>query len=266
MSNRIRFWIIGAVLLLGIVFGAVWLFYIQPTNDEIESVEIAISEQQSQTTLKEVERDALKAHWEKREEYKAELEELRISIPAQLKLQEYIEHIDKIALESNVVVHAFDIGTPFLPSFPQAAPAPAPETEDGTTSEGSEATPAPEQPATPAPPSDAFVPMQLPGYLAQNWVFVPITITVDGDYATTQAFIKKLQEESERLTFATGIEASWTDPTQDNSNSAGLTFEVNAYIYAVQGSDIPITKPAPEDLPEMPASNNDPMGSLEKTQ
>lgn len=202
--SRSASWIAGAVILALLILAGAWLLLISPTLEEAADTRSRAEAEEVRGDQLEIQLAALRRDFENIDELRAELDELRVSVPAEVHLSELTRQVDAVAAASGV----FIVGAQTVPPALLAAPQAATGTETTTTSTDGEASgeqpadaaaaPATEDPAAAAPTTGLYA-------VAVEW-------TVLGDFDTTVTFIERLQADNPRLVVVTGLQSTAQEP------------------------------------------------------
>jgi Tfp pilus assembly protein PilO len=154
-----------------------------------------------------------------------DLNKLRTSIPADVDSEGYIDGLDALARVSGVVITGLTVDQPSV--YAPAAPSDASVAAD-PSAEGEEA----EAPADPAIVTSPLID-------SSNFVAIPVTLELSGDWAPILKFVDGLQT-SPRLFLVTGLKTVAVE-----GSDTLLTAEIDGYIYAiptgVEGKPRPIS-------------------------
>jgi hypothetical protein len=254
------------ILMMVVLVGVGYLLVAQPqlaaastANDSLTTVNGQIAS--SQATIAQ-----LKIQEKKLPSLKAQVAKLRHSIPVDADISAYIDALNALAGSTGVSISGIKIDPAMAyipPTPPVGAVAPAPAAGGSTPSPTPGASTAPVAPATPT----AWTPTTDPLISAANFVAIPVTITTDGEWPATQAFISGLQSGS-RLFLVTGITTSIASAA---TGTAGITAVIAGYVYvlldpkgaALDKQDVPAT-PTPTATATSTATPN-PSGSSTPT-
>ncbi len=157
-----------------------------------------------------------------------QLNELRGSIPADVDPSGYIDGLGALATISGVNITGLTVGDPmaYAPATPSPDAAVAP-------SEGGD-----ESDAAAAPPVDDPAFVTNPLITGENFVAIPVSIEVNGEWEPILAFVQGLQSK-DRLFLVSTLS------TSSDAASAAMTATVGGFIYAiptgVEGNPRPIS-------------------------
>jgi Tfp pilus assembly protein PilO len=224
--DKNKIWILGSAIVMIGILALGWFVGVDPqlkakafTDEQRVSVE-------AQNTATELAIVKLKGDFESIDALRDELAGLRGSIPADGQLPAFLTQLDTLASDSATKVTSLTVAEAIEYTAPETtvvAP-PVEEAEEGET-EGeappeTDAAAAPEVPETPTVITDARI-------TSENFVAIPITVTVQGDRNGARSFIDKLQH-GPRLFMATQITIA---PKDDEPGQFDTT--VTGYIYAL---------------------------------
>ena len=182
------------IVLMVAVAAAAWFLVAQPqlsaaaqSNEELSGVQSRIST--SQASL-----DRLRKGEDDLPELNAQLASLQQSIPSALESSPLVSGIDAQAAAAGVFVKSITVDDPAAYAPPPAPAVPSASTPTG----GATPAPTPTASATPAATGAAAGKSQYtaktdPLITASNFVTVPVSITVTGNWDQTLAFMKNLQ-------------------------------------------------------------------------
>ena len=189
----------------------------------------------------------LKADSAKLPELNDDLNKLRTSIPAGVDSSGYIDGLDALAQLSGVTISKLTVADPvvYSPAVPPVDPAAAAAAAEAAEAAPDGATPA-ETPA-PAPVEDPAI-VTSPLIDSSNFVAIPVTVNVSGDFASVLSFVDGLQS-SPRLFLVTKLNMA-------NDVTGALLGQVTGYIYAiptgVEGKPRPISTTVKSMTPPEP--------------
>lgn len=187
------------------------------------------------------------------------LNKLRTSIPAGVDSSGYIDGLDALAQYNGVAITALTVAEPtnYVPATPPAdpnavAPADGEESQDGESA-----------PVAPPPADDPAI-VTSPLITSSNFVAIPVTITVEGEWSAILNFVDGLQS-SPRLFLVTSLATGTVEG--DASRLAG---NIGGYIYAiptgVEGKPRPISTTVKSMTPPEPVvTDEETEGSDEPT-
>ena len=198
--DRNKWWLVGAVLVIGLALLTGWSLGISP---QLRSAQDTRTDQVSidaQNVSSEALLASLQEQFDGLDDLEEELATLRKSIPSAAEVPEYFRQIAAVAAEQQVSVASITVA--------DAQPV---IVLDATATEDAAAT----------TPSTVLSPEQ--------FVTVPVTITVEGGYDPTLSFIHSLQF-GERVLTITNIS---TQPLAGEETSEAVTATNSGLIYVV---------------------------------
>lgn len=202
--SRSASWIAGAVILALLILAGAWLLLISPTLEEAADTRSRAEAEEVRGDQLEIQLAALRRDFENIDALRSELDELRVSVPAEVRLAELTRQVDAVAAASGVFIVGAQTVPPSLLAAPQAAAGTettTTATDDGASGEqpaDAADAPAAEDPAAAAPTNGLYA-------VAVEW-------TVLGDFDTTVTFIERLQADNPRLVVVTGLQATAQEP------------------------------------------------------
>ena len=227
-----RLWILGAVLMIGVVVVRGWMLGVSPKLGEVRAAKADQASVESQNAAFETQLATLKDQFDSIGELRTELSALREAVPAGADMPAFIGQLDEIAKAHNVTLTAITVSdaqaylpvvaAPLAEAAPGESAAPgegaAPGAAVGDSAAAAPAAPAP-APAAPAPTVNALV-------TAANFVAIPITLSVDGSYDGVLDFVEGLQL-GERLVMVTTFTTSVT------ADSGNVTGAITGFVYVL---------------------------------
>lgn len=256
-------WVAGAVFLALLMAGGAWLLAISPVRDQASTARTEAQSIRDSNELLRTKIDRLRAQFEDIDEYKADLQAMRLQIPTEALLSEYLRDVDELAVANGVTVTILnsDVGQSLVPvtAEPEAtaeAEEPAEATDDTAADP---ADPAAEPAAEPEPPAPAVL---------EGFVGIPISVTVVGPYEQVVAFVAAIQSGTDRLFLVVTFNGT---AQKDQEASGGrpatavgdLELTVSGVIYVLQ-SDYVLSfgdaeEPEEPEDPEDPAEPEEPV-------
>ncbi len=250
-------WIGGTALAAAVLGAGAWFLAIQPQSAEAADLRSQAEQVDSQNAVLGVQIDALKSQSEKLPDYQAQLETLRVQIPATAQLSEYLRQLNAIAAAHAVTITGVVPGTAEV-FAPAVVAAPAPTPSESPDSEDSGATADPTESGSPPESATPLVP--------DGFATIPLAITVVGSYDNTLAFLNDLQVTTPRLFLVSGL-AALSQREADASGGRPATalgdqeLQVTGYLYVLAdttGASVPTpdpTAPAPALPAPVPGKN-----------
>ena len=166
----------------------------------------------------------LKKEQEKLPELKTQLASLQQSVPTDAQISSYIEGLNSLATSSGVSITGITVsaGVAYVPPVVVAAPA---ATTTPTPSPSPSATAAAEPPASAGP--TVWTPTTDPTITGQNFVAIPVSVTLTGQSDNAHSFIKGLQSGT-RLFLVSAITIA-----ADSASPNSVTATIAGYIYVI---------------------------------
>ncbi|TFD13171.1 hypothetical protein [Cryobacterium sp. TMT4-10] len=230
--DRNRLWVLGAVVLIGVTLVLGWLVGISPnlTAASVANTDrVAVEEQNKAAGLQLVE---LKKQFESIGDLKKDLTAIREAVPSGPEIPAFLSQLDTLSRQNEVTLTDFSVGDaePYAPegAAPVAAATPSDASTPAPTAAPADGTAAPAaDPATAAGATvvGAALPVAPPGITANNFVAVPITVSVEGNYSKLLDFTDGLQT-GKRLALVTSIETTTVSPEIS-------TAKISAYVYVL---------------------------------
>ena len=197
MASKTTAWVVGASLMAAVIAAGAWFGVVSPTLSNAEQQRKQASAQRDQNDMLELRIAKLKAEYDNLDSYRAQIADLRTKIPTTGDLAELNRELQTIATAVGVTLSVSAPGTaaPFVaPAAAQPTPAPT-ESADATSTD----TGATDDSAAAAAPATSAV---------DGMYTIPLSLTVDGTYDQTVAFIDALQQQMPRLYVLSGLNAT----------------------------------------------------------
>lgn len=262
MKNT-NIWLIGAVVLtVAIVVGG-WFVGVQPQLGATASAELQRAQVLVENARHQAELDKLKADYGQLSALKADLAELRESVPAGADLPAFVDQLNALYDSSGVsfVGYTTAAALPYAPqqgsgqqpaagssSGSSPAPSSTPTPSAGATPSGAGAAPATAASGAPAPGAPPVVNALVTG---KNFVATPLTVNVQGPYANILTFVKGVQT-GKRLFLVTNLQITKsTDTATPGSFDATVTGLIYSMVADPSGPSDPA---APADGDSVTAS------------
>ena len=225
-----------------------WFLVAQPQFEAAAQADQQRAETEQQVQLSSAIVQKLKEDSAKLPELNDDLNTLRTSIPAEVDSDGYIDGLDALARVSGVVITGLTVEQPSV--YGPAEPALAAVTPDASAEGEAEATPV-------APPADPAI-VTSPLIDSSNFVAIPVTIELSGDWTPVLKFVDGLQS-SPRLFLVTGLSTMAVE-----GSDTLLTAKIAGFIYAiptgVEGKPRPIStvvKQLTAPVVEVPATDGE---------
>jgi Tfp pilus assembly protein PilO len=211
--NGNRIWMLGVAVAAVVVIAFGWLFAISPT---LAQADLATSQAQSadaQNTAQQIALVRLKSQYDKLPKLKADLANLRTTVPETANLDDFLDQLQQLAQSTGVTITGFTAAEASLFGGADAA-APTP-----TASE----TP---KPADAAGSANASATTSSSG-VKDKLFSIPVTIAVKGSPEQVLAFTDASQKGA-RLFLVTGdgFTGSRDNPSDDGGTLTGFVFVV----------------------------------------
>lgn len=233
-----------------------WLLVAQPQLAAAADADQQRQDVENQIAVSAATVAKLKSDSAKLPELNDDLNDLRTSIPAETDADGYIDGLDALAKAAHVDIVELTLAEPeaYTPAVAPPDPnAPAPDANAG----GASASPTDAASVTPPPTLDVPGIVTSPLIDSTNFVAIPVTVKVAGDFTQIIRFIDGLQS-SPRLFLVTSAGTE-----QDASVKDALVGTVSGFIYAiptgVEGKPRPIStqvKQMDPITPETPDPNS----------
>lgn len=220
-----RLWVLGAVLLIGVVVVLGWMLGISPKLSEARAAKSDQVAVESQNTTLEAQLATLKEQFESIGELRTELAALRESVPTGAHMPAFVGQLDEVAKAHKVTLTAITVSdaqpyAPILAAPVEAAPAESSPAEGAVAGDSAAAAPVAAAPVpAPAPVVNALV-------TAANFVAIPITLSVEGSYDDVLDFVEGMQL-GKRLVMVT------TFNTSAAADSGNVTGTISAFVYVL---------------------------------
>lgn len=227
--DKFKIWILGLAIVMVGILALGWFVGVDPQLQAKAAADEQRVSVEAQNTATVAAIEKLKGDFETIDALRAELAGLRGSVPAGGELPAFLTQLDTLASESATLVTALTVAEAIEYTAPATSvvepPVEAPvEGAEEESAEGDEAAETdaaasvPEGPETPTVITDARI-------TSENFVAIPITVTVQGDRDGARSFIDKLQH-GRRLFMATQITVTPKDdaPGQFDTTMTGYVY------------------------------------------
>jgi hypothetical protein len=208
------------ILAMVIVVAAGWFLIGQPQVASAQAAGAQVSAAQAQVEAEQTKVATLQADLGKLPALQSQLAGLQQSIPSDLDAAPFVRQLSDLAAQYGVIVASVQVSDAVYYAPPAGSPA-------ASTSTGSPS-PAPSASAAAAPAAvSGWAPEGDPAITAQNFVTIPVNLTVRGDWGKTLAYLGALQT-GPRLYLVTKVNANAAadDGTVELSTN-GLLFATN---------------------------------------
>lgn len=204
---------------------------VRPQLDRAAAARSDASSIDATNAVTRAELDRLREQAKTLPQQKAELEALRRSVPSTASSSAFISALNTTADQAGVTVSSLTVGDAqaYLPPVaPEGSPTAATDSASTAPSPSSDATAAP----VPAG-AQALAPMTSSSITAQNFSVVPVSVSVNGDFAQALAFVKGVQT-SDRLFLITSISSSMSAPSEaDDAGAAAPSWSFSGSVYVL---------------------------------
>lgn len=212
--NGNRVWMLGVAVAAVVIIAFGWLFAISPT---LAQADLATSQTQSadaQNTAQQVALVRLKSQYDKLPKLKADLANLRATVPETANLDDFLDQLQQLAQSTGVTITGFTAAEASLFGGADAA------TPTPTASE----TP---KPADAAGSANASATATASSGVKDKLFSIPVTIAVKGSPEQVLAFTDASQKGA-RLFLVTGdgFTGSRDNPSDDGGTLTGFVFVV----------------------------------------
>lgn len=224
--DRNRLWVLGAALLIGIMAVLGWMLGVSPKLDEARAANADRVTVETQNSAYELQLATLKKQFENIGDLRADLAALRQAVPSEADMPAFVGQLDAIAEQHQVTLTeiSVDDAEPYVPVAAAApVPADASAASSGDSAAGATAAPAAAPAATAAAAATAPVVSGL--VTAENFIAVPISLSVDGSYDNVLDFIEGLQK-GKRLVMVTKFDTA-------AAASDSVTAKISAFVYVL---------------------------------
>jgi Tfp pilus assembly protein PilO len=193
-----------------------WFLVAQPQLAAASSADQQRADMQAQNAATALIVQNLKADSVNLPKLNDELDKLRTSIPAGVDSSGYIDGLDALAQLSHVTISSLTVESPapYVAATPPVVAAPA--AEDG------------EDAAAQPPAADPAI-VTSPLIDATNFITIPVTLSVTGDWSSVLYFVDGLQS-SPRLFLVTALGTAVIDDASGGSQVRG---SITGFIYAI---------------------------------
>lgn len=229
----------GAALAIGVVVVLGWMLGISPKLSEARAARTDLVAAEAQNTVFEAQLATLKEQYKSIDSLRSELADLRQAVPNGPDMPDFVGHLDDIAEANGVTLTSITVSDaqPYVPMVAapaaEAQPAPGAPADDTATAAPVDAA------ATAATAEAAAVPAPVvnPLVTAENFVAVPISLSIDGTYDDVVKFVQGLQQ-GQRLVMVT------TFNTSAVADSGKVIGSITAFVYVLLDSPTSALTPA----------------------
>lgn len=254
-------WIAGTAFVSLIILIATWFFGITPRNQEASDLHEQAESVEQQNLILQAEVAALKAQFDRIDEYREQIATIRRQIPEaaaidsfNLEVAELIEHHELTLLLMNLMEP-----TTFMLAERPLTPAEIEEEKAREAEAEKEAKDAKESGGSAAADKGTSTAEDREKEAPPGFTAIPFTVTLMGEYSDAVAFLADLQK-NERIVLVTGIRAEGLEESVGSggrppSATGFIDFTVAGYIYAMPELD-PQEPAEPENL-KLPRPEDD---------
>ncbi|WP_104193436.1 type 4a pilus biogenesis protein PilO [Cryobacterium sp. Y82] len=216
-----KWWLVGAMLVIALVVLAGFTLGISPKLEEVSATRATRTAALAQNEVYELQLAALQRQFDGLETVQDELAVLRAAIPGGAALPAFIGQLDAIAGRTSVTVTEFSSADamPYLPVVPDTT-VPDTTAPDSTAPDST----APDSTAPGTDGAGSAAPSQL--VTAENFIAVPVTISVAGSFDAVLEFLDGVQNAQRLMTvtsFSSGMPSADT-PDLVTGQIAGIVY------------------------------------------
>lgn len=233
--NQARLWVIGAAVVAVLVLAGGYFLGVAPQLTAIEAANAQTTSVEAQNAVLEASVASLEKEFATIDTAKADLATLRESVPGEAATSALLKDLNAYAAAAQVTITAskFGDGAPYAP----VAAAPAADAQ-ATESDSKDADKAPAE--TPAEVTGAGTAPTSSLVTAENFVYIPVSLTVAGDYARVLDFVAEVQA-GKRLLLVNGVQVDPAAPQAAEVEGeeappvtgTPVTTVLNGYIYVL---------------------------------
>ncbi|MBG6213154.1 Tfp pilus assembly protein PilO [Cryobacterium sp. CAN_C3] len=246
--DRNRLWVLGALVLIGATAVLGWVLGISPMLNAAKAATAERAIVETQNVAYEAQVAALKKQFDSIGDLKSDLAALQLAVPSAADIPAFVTQLDAISQQHQVTLTGITVNDaqPYVPAVVAAPVVTAAVPAEGSTPVPTAAPVVP----TAAETAAALAPTPSPLITAANFVSVPISLTVDGNYGNVLDFLEGLQKGTRLVmvtTFSTtGAVVSTAPANADAGSSAAevtpassdaVTATISALIYVLLHAD-----------------------------
>ncbi len=219
-------WYAGTAIVIITVLVGGWFGFSSGKMASAASIREEVEQAEHRNQILNTRIQALRADFEKLDEYKAEIAALEVGVPTTPEFSQFIQAAADLADDNNIVIANIQ-PVPALTIVPEAEPEETPEEAPADAEqEGEEEAPAP---APEEPEAEAIV---------EGFAGIPIMFTVAGETADVNAFLAEMQE-LDRLFLPTIIRQQRLDESPPAGGmpeipEGWIEMDLTGYIYVFQ--------------------------------
>jgi Tfp pilus assembly protein PilO len=241
--DRSRIWTIGAVVVICAVLALGWLLGVAPELAQAHAAESTRAGVETLNAADEKGIDALKKQFDDLTTLEGTAATLRLAVPTEADAPAIIAEFNQVASTSAVTITSVALSD----ALPYEPPAAATTSGSGTAVSGTSATATPTPTATSTPVASGtgisgtgtLAAGTASGLTSDNFVTVPITVTVEGTYARVLDFVGGLQSGS-RLMLVTGFSTAPSDVAATAATGV-VTANISVYVFVLLDGSAPVT-------------------------
>lgn len=264
-------WILGTAVLVVLIMVAAWMLAVSPRMAAAQKARDDAETTAQQNAVIRVKTEALAAQAADIDTVQAELDALRVGIPAEDQLDLVIDQITRATTRAKIYIANIEAGAPEMVVAPGETEVVA-NPNAPVAEEPAEATPAPEATATPSPtatpaaggaaapvPTDGSAETPGPEWI-EGFYGIPMTITAYGNDEEIEKTVAGVQE-MERLFLVTGLSVIRQEPKPPSGGLPEMEdgdseLKITGYVYLLVDLDAENVEPeAGDDLPRERGSN-----------
>lgn len=223
LATRTARWTAGTALVCLVLLVATWFLLVSPRLANAAEIREQTESARSGNDALELQIAQLKAQFAELPEKKAELAAIYAQMPAAAAMPEMVRTLDAAAAASGVVLREVQ---PLAATEVAAAVAAATATDaaPATGDASSETTASPET-------ADATATTD-PASAGPRIVAIPLSVTVEGDYFETVAFLKRLQTDIPRVFLVDALKVTTSSGSQTAADGE-VTLVIGGRIFAL---------------------------------
>lgn len=227
--DKTKIWVLASTIIVVGIVALGWFAGVEPQLAAKASTDEQILSVQAQNQVTELTNARLKEDFESIDALKGELTGLRGSIPAAGRLPDFLTQLDNLAAASRTKVTSLTVAEAVAYTVPATSVAPVESPVEGDAGESEVDADANADMAAEVEPAAPLVPRTITDsrITAENFVAIPVEVTVEGDRAGARLFLDKLQH-GPRLFMATQISILPVEEKPGVFNS-----RVSGYVYVL---------------------------------
>lgn len=232
-------WVLGASVVAVVVLVLAWIVGISPQLDRAEQADAEAEGVEMQNVTLAARLETLRDQFAHLDEYKADLETIRLQIPSADEEPALIREINAATTTAGIFLVSIVTEDPLPFTSPATAETvPAPTTDTATTTTDDAAAEAPVTPTGTVAPTEPVAPV-VPGFVA-----IPVTITLLGTYDAAVRFVEIAQNSLERLFVVTTLAVTGQKPAAASGGKPEIVegdveAVVSGFVYVLQEQAAP---------------------------